>query len=161
LLLPRIVAFALPYVPDAYYREALAWADAYFTPSYFTLLAAASALTLVVMFERRATVAYKLVLAGLVAVMVLSAYVVPVGAAIQQEPIKEAAQLAREQGLNPILWRLNAPSFSVYRGQPTEIREPAPGDVVLTRAQRLEQLPGLGYEVLYAKHGIVLVRIHG
>jgi 4-amino-4-deoxy-L-arabinose transferase-like glycosyltransferase len=161
LLLPQIVRLALPYVPDAYYREALSNADAYFTPGYLGLAAAASGLTLMAMLEPRATVAYKLVLAGLVAVMMLSAYVVPVGGAIQQEPIKEAARLSREQGLEPILWRLNAPSFSVYRGQPTEIREPTPGDVVLTRAQRLSQLPGSGHEVLYAKNGIVLVRIRG
>ncbi len=89
----------------------------------------------------------------------LSAFVVPVGAGMQQEPIKEAALLCREQGLSPILWRLNAPSFSVYRGQPTEDRELRPGDVVLTRAQRLAELPGNGYDVLYEKNGIALVRI--
>ena len=33
------------------------------------------------------------------------------------------------------------------------------GDVVLTKAKRLSELPGLGYEVLYAKNGIVLIRI--
>ena len=91
--------------------------------------------------------------------LALSAFVVPVGAGVQQEPIKEAALLCRERDLSPILWRLNAPSFSVYRGQPTEDRELRPGDVVLTRAQRLAELPGNGYDVLYEKNGIVLVRI--
>ena len=53
--------------------------------------------------------------------------------------------------------RLNAPSFSVYRGAPTATREPRPGDVVLTHAWRL---PGLQkHEVLYEKTGIALVRI--
>ena len=54
------------------------------------------------------------------------------------------------------MWRLNAPSFSVYYGQPTPSREPRAGDVVITKAKRLAELPGLGYEVIYAKNGIVL-----
>jgi hypothetical protein len=47
----------------------------------------------------------------------------------------------------------------VYRGQPTEDRALQAGDVVLTRAQLLAELPGYGYDVLYEKNGIALVRI--
>ena len=92
-------------------------------------------------------------------VLGLSAFVVPVGAGLQQEPIKEAALLSRERGYDVVMWRLNAPSFSVYYGRPTPGREPAPGDVVITKAKRLTELHGLGHEVLYAKNGIVLIRV--
>jgi hypothetical protein len=47
----------------------------------------------------------------------------------------------------------------VYRGAPTASREPLPGDVVLTKAEKLRELPGAGYEVLYSKNGIVLVQV--
>ncbi len=159
LLLPWAVKLALPQVPDAYYREALSNADAYFSTGYFAFTAAALLVTVAAMLERRVPLTQKLVATGLLSVLVLSAFVVPVAAGLQQEPIKEAALLCREQALSPILWRLNAPSFSVYRGLPTEDRELRPGDVVLTRAQRLAELPGNGYDVLYAKNGIALVRI--
>jgi hypothetical protein len=59
-----------------------------------------------------------------------------------------------------ITWRLNAPSFSVYYGQPTPGREPKAGDLVLTKAKRLQELQGLRAEVVYAKNGIVLARIY-
>ena len=159
LLLPSAVHLAIPHVPDAYYREALSNADAYFTPWYFAFIGAALVLTVVAMVERRLPLEHKLLGSGLLGVLVLSAFVVPVGAGLQQEPIKEAAQLCRERDLSPILWRLNAPSFSVYRGKPVEDRELRPGDVVLTRAQRLPELPGNGYDLLYEKNGIALVRI--
>jgi hypothetical protein len=42
---------------------------------------------------------------------------------------------------------------------PVENRELRAGDVVLTRAQRLPELPGNGYDLLYEKNGIALVRI--
>ena len=134
-------------------------AHSYFTRGYFAFTGGAVALMVLAMLERRVRLPDKLVLAGIVSVVVLSAFVVPVGASVQQEPIKAAALLCRERNLSPILWRLNAPSFSVYRGQPTEDRGPRPGDVVLTREQNLAQLPGSGYDVLYAKNGIALVRI--
>jgi hypothetical protein len=58
------------------------------------------------------------------------------------------------------MWRLNAPSFSVYRGAPTPSREPRPGDVVLTKASRLGELPAsLPYDLIYSKRGIVLAKI--
>jgi len=58
------------------------------------------------------------------------------------------------------MWRLNAPSFSVYRGAPTPSRDPRPGDVVLTRSSRLAELPkALAYDVLYSKRGIAVARI--
>ena len=159
LLLPLVVSIALPYVDDSYYREALSNASGYFGVAYFVVCAAAAGLTLYGIFDRRFTTEVKLAVIGIASVFALSAVVVPVGAGLQQEPIKEAARLCRERGMEPIMWRLNAPSFSVYRGQPTQTREPAPGDVVITKAKRLAELPGLGYEVLYAKNGIVLIRI--
>jgi hypothetical protein len=58
------------------------------------------------------------------------------------------------------MWRFNAPSFSVYYGRPTPSREPQPGDIVITKAKRLAELPAYGYEVLYARHGIVLLRMN-
>jgi hypothetical protein len=79
---------------------------------------------------------------------------------VLQAPIKEAALLARARNLEPVMWRLNAPSVSVYRGAPTASREPRPGDVVITKAQRLTELPaGTAHEFIYAKNGIVMVRL--
>jgi 4-amino-4-deoxy-L-arabinose transferase-like glycosyltransferase len=161
LLLPAIVPRVIPLVDDAYYQEMLRNASAYFSPGYFACIAIALLLTLYFMIEPRLALPDKLVTAGIAGVLTMSAFVVPVGAGLQQQPIKEAALLCRERGLHPVLWRLNAPSFSVYRGEPTQTREPLPGDVVLTRSKRLNELPSPAYEVLYSKNGIVLIRMVG
>jgi 4-amino-4-deoxy-L-arabinose transferase-like glycosyltransferase len=161
LALPAIVDFVRPGVNDAYYREALAGVEQYFGAGYFAFAAAAAGLTAYLMLERRFDLSRKLVVSGIVGVVGLSAYVVPVGAGVQQEPIKEAALLARAKGYQVIMWRLNAPSFSVYYGRPTPTREPRPGDIVITKAKSLAELPGYGLDVVYAKNGIVLVRVTG
>jgi len=102
----------------------------------------------------------KLAVFGLAAVASLSTLIVPTIGLAQQGSLKEAAILCREQQLNAVLWRLNAPSFSVYRGAPTPSRDPRPGDVIVTKANRLTELPpALSYDLLYSKRGIVLARI--
>jgi 4-amino-4-deoxy-L-arabinose transferase-like glycosyltransferase len=158
LLLPRIVVLVVPRVEDAYYREALSNAHAYFSPAYFAGIGLALAITLYFMAEPRLRLHDKLAAIGLIGVVVMSAFVVPIGAGLQQDPVREAALFCRQRGLEPILFRFNAPSFSVYRGSPTASRDPVPGDVVLTKAKRLKQLPA-AYDVLYSKNGVVLVRI--
>jgi hypothetical protein len=149
----------VPFVEDPYYQEALSNADAYFDLAYFAAAGLAFAGAIFLMLERRLQLQNKLAAAGIASVVVMSAFVVPVGAGLQQEPVKEAALLCREHGLEPILFRFNAPSFSVYRGGPSASRDPLPGDVVLTKAKRLKQLPYANYDVLYSKNGIVLIRI--
>jgi 4-amino-4-deoxy-L-arabinose transferase-like glycosyltransferase len=161
LVLPFLAARALPWIEDAYYREALADVGQYFGPGYYAYAAVGALLSVYFMLEHRFDLPRKLVISGIVGVVGLSAFVVPVGARIQQEPIKEAALLARDKGYQVIMWRLNAPSFSVYYGRPTPTRDPIPGDIVITKAKRLAELPGYGSEVLYAKNGIVLVRVTG
>ena len=159
--LPLVLDRVLPWVGDPYYRDALAGAHQYFGVGYFAFAAVGAALTLYFMLERRFELSRKVVVSGIVGVIGLSAFVVPVGAGVQQEPIKEAALLARTNGYQVIMWRLNAPSFSVYYGRPTFTREPQPGDFVITKAQRLAELPNMGYEVVYERNGIVLVRLNG
>jgi hypothetical protein len=72
--------------------------------------------------------------------------------------VRQAALLAREHRDPVVTWRVNYPTFSVYYGRPTPSREPRPGDVVLTKAMRLAELP-LPFEPLYSNKGVVLVRI--
>ena len=161
LALPQLVEVSLPRVPDAYYREALSNAGRYFTWGYFAFAGAGAAVTLWFMRDRRIELARKLVVTGILATLGISAFVMPVAAGIQQEPIREAARIARSRNLDVIMWRLNAPSFSVYYGRPTPSREPRPGDIVITKARRLAELPGYGHELIYSKNGIVLVRVTG
>jgi len=160
LLLPTGLEWARPKVADLYYRDALANVGEEFGPAYYVYNAAAVIIVGTLMFDARLASRLKLPLVGAMFAAGLALFLVPVGAAVQQEPIKEAALLARARGWNVIMWRLNAPSFSVYYGQPTVSREPKSGDLVITKAKRLSELQGLQAELLYARNGIVVARVH-
>lgn len=66
--------------------------------------------------------------------------VVPVLAAAQQMPVKQAALRARDMGLPTVTYDTFMPSFSVYRGAPTPHRLPRPGELVFVRRDRVGAL---------------------
>jgi hypothetical protein len=81
-------------------------------------------------------------------------------AELQQGPVKRAALLARQAGWPVRSWRINVPSFSVYRAAITPAADaPRAGDIILTRSDALDSLPPL--RVLFREGGVLLVRIDG
>jgi hypothetical protein len=92
--------------------------------------------------------------------LALAGLLLPAAAAIQQGPVKEAALLARRAGWDVHSWRINVPSFSVYRGAVTPATAaPRAGQVILTRSDALGALGPA--QLLYRKGGIVLARMPG
>jgi hypothetical protein len=159
LFFPNLLAQIAPRIHDAYYRQALGAVLGQFGMAYFAYFGVVAALVVYAMLERHTALPRKLALTGLLAVAGLSTFVVPAVGELQA-PIREAARLARERHFDVVMWRLNAPSFSVYRGAPTPSREPRAGDIIVTRASRLAELPkGTAYDILFSRGGIVLARI--
>jgi 4-amino-4-deoxy-L-arabinose transferase-like glycosyltransferase len=71
-------------------------------------------------------------------------------------PIKRAAQFVAARPENVVQWNLNVPSFSVYRGRITESRAPRPGELAITRADRLPA--DAKVDVLFSEAGVLIVR---
>lgn len=84
----------------------------------------------------------------------------PAVAELQQGPVKRAALVARQAGWSVRGWRIDVPSFSVYRAAVTPAADvPRAGEVLLTRS---DALAGLGpVRVLFREGGVLLVRVGG
>jgi 4-amino-4-deoxy-L-arabinose transferase-like glycosyltransferase len=169
LLLPALLFFALlfhaadiilmlqPKVEDSYVAALLSAPGEAFGLSYRLLLGGAVALVLMLLLENRIAPWFKLLLAGLASMVVFVAALSPAAGILQQQPIREAALIAREVKEPLIMWRLNTPSFNVYSGRSTEKREPGPGEVVLTKTRYVAELPA--HELLYERRGVALARV--
>ncbi len=88
-------------------------------------------------------------------VLVLATVVVPWVGNVLQGPVKAAAAFVRATGEPAVAWRLDVPSFSVYREAVTPRREPMPGELAVTR---IDRVPETGYETLFNKGGVAVVR---
>ena len=100
---------------------------------------------------------YSLLLLGLFMSWDINHYVLPAVAVVQQQPIKEAALLAKENQWNVHHWRIKAPSFSFYRQKPSLHTPPSKNEIVLTKQAHLADFKD--YTTLYLNHGIALIRI--
>jgi hypothetical protein len=80
----------------------------------------------------------------------------PQGVTWFQGPVAAAGTFARNEP-TVVEWNANWPSFSVYRRAPMPVRKPRPGEVVLTRIDRVGELPP--HDILFARREVVLARI--
>lgn len=140
---------------NAYYRAQLAEARSITTPIYYVVTVGALLLWLAVATRSKASIWSRLSIGAVICVGVLTSTVSPWAGTLLQGPVKEAALAARALGGTVVAWRFDAPSISVYRGAVTPQRPPEPGELAITR---IDRLPEAGYETLFRKGGVVLVR---
>ncbi len=163
LFLPALVAQQAAQVSNPYLQELLQRGPEVFGPTYWSraLLIIGSSLILMLFLRRQVPTApcwHWLVLAGLASNALVSTCWLQAAAALQQQPVLEAARLARSlPPSTPLVADNRMPSFAVYSGRPTQNRSPRVGDVLFLKADREASLPP--HDTLYAQGGVRLVRI--
>lgn len=157
LILPLGVERVVPTLRDAYYREALADVRAQFGTGFYVVCSLLFAGSIALMAMQRLSLGVRLLAGGCAVAGLVAGFIVPVVGRVQQEPIREAARLAKERDYHVVMWGLDTPSFIVYTGRLVEKREPKPGEIALAKVKRLPELPA--YDILYQRNGIALVRV--
>ena len=71
-------------------------------------------------------------------------------------PVKRAAQFVSARPQTVVRWNLDVPSFSVYRQAVTAARAPEPGELAITRADRLPA--DAPVKVLFSEAGVLIVQ---
>ena len=140
---------------NTYYRAQLGQALSAAGPGYYAATVGALAIWLLICLRTRITLWNKLLLGATLQVLLLASVVSPWIGQVLQGPVKAAAAVARGQEGDVVAWKIDAPSFSVYRQAVTPSREPEPGEMAITRFDRV---PAEGYEQLFRQGGVALVR---
>ncbi len=155
--LPEISAWLGERSDDAYLTAMLGRASAVADLDYRLWTTAGLLAVLGIALWRRLPPWQGLLIVGAVQVTVLGQAVLPWAGAVQQQPLREAALLAKDLDIPVVMSGVNMPSFTVYRQAVTPRRAPQPGEAVITRVHKMGQWPTA--EVLYQKGGIVLLRL--
>lgn len=159
------------WIHDAFYRAMAAHADA-LTPAYYRPLAWAGVAVVIVALawprrrrdarpivdrERRARrVATRVLESGVIVTILLCAIGAPLFGDVLEGPVKRAALVAKGMPEPAVTWNFHMPSFAVYRERVTPIGAPAPGELALTRVDRLPA--DADVERIFEEGGVVLVR---
>jgi hypothetical protein len=156
-LVPLIAGGIGPFISDEFARVVIAGAVEEFDALYYLMAGLALAAVIAVGLLKKSGLPMKLIITGVLFAALINGYVTPKVAAIMQAPLKSAALLAREKGYEVVMWQMNYPSFSVYYGRPVLRREPRSGDIVITKASKLNEIKQ--HQIIYEKHGVVLTRV--
>ncbi len=98
----------------------------------------------------------RVAIGALIANLVLSMWLAPLMGDLMQGPVKRTALAAREMHEPVVQWNAHWPSFSVYLQAETPIRAPQPGELAVTRKDRLPADAQI--EVLRSEGAVMLVR---
>jgi 4-amino-4-deoxy-L-arabinose transferase-like glycosyltransferase len=157
LAFPAIVAAIKPTVRDPFTAALLTDVDQHFGMLWYGGFGVALAVSLWFMFERRIHMAWRMTVLGMLLTVGVTGLLLPTVAAVQQGPVRDAGVAARDRPETVVMWGLNNPSFNVYANRHVERREPQPGEVAVTRFNRLD--PAVDYEVLFERNGVMLVKV--
>jgi 4-amino-4-deoxy-L-arabinose transferase-like glycosyltransferase len=157
LFLPEIAAAIAPKVHRVFARTLLESAPQLVGPAYRLCFAASIALLLFLAWSGRLKPLALSFLMGILLLIGVNGLVIPLYGKLAQEPVKEAALLAKKLGVPVVMYKTNTPSFILYSGHLVFKRPPKPGETVFTK---ISHLPELGhYDILYKKYGYALVKV--
>ena len=150
------------WIKDGYYRAAALRAEIAL-PDFYRPVAWALLLLALVPLARPwrlgtfgATPADRVLAAAIVATIALCTIAAPYVGEVLQGPVKRAALAARAWPESAVTWNFHMPSFAVYRRRVTPIGTPQPGELALTRIDRLPK--DADVDMLFQEDGVALVK---
>jgi 4-amino-4-deoxy-L-arabinose transferase-like glycosyltransferase len=168
--LPSLMLVLLPFLPTlvqklgamvadprfSFYAAQIARAKAAATPSYYLLTIFGALVAIGLLVYRRWPPLPRALAASAAFAATLGWALIPWIGDLLNAPVKHAAQVAAHLPGIAVQWEIAAPSFSVYRQQVTPARPPEPGELAITRTDRLD--PKVAVDLLYVEGGVALVR---
>ena len=155
--LPEIAAIAQPYIGDEFARLVLAGALPQLGIKHRLIVGTVLLAVVLMPLVRRFPRSYSTILTGILFMGLVNFYAMPLAGRLMQQPVKEAALLAKKHGYQVVMWAASYPSFAVYREEMIVERPLREEDIILTKANKLDKIKQ--YRIIYQKNGIVLARV--
>ena len=161
LLLPWVNA------PNHYLEATLALGTQVFAPWLGVVAVALGLLAVMSIWLARSNAIHGILVSAVAVVLSVNFVAMPVIAAAQQQPVKNAAEFAltNHPDREFVAWRIDMPSFSVYSDRIVPKAPPMEGQLVFTKRDKLDSLAQQVTDAtvmpVFSDGGIVLVLIGG
>lgn len=161
-LLPLTFAPAAAHLSKPFDQAVLALAATEYTGIFIGLSVLAVGTALALWLWRSQTYLDRLLIGAGASMLTFNFLLLPLIGAAQQEPVRQAALLARTLGGPVVSYGINMPSFSVYRDAIVPRRAPRRGELVFTQVGQEAALAALPAHIqptlLFSRGGIALYR---
>jgi hypothetical protein len=157
LFLPDAVRLIWDMVKDVYFKALIDDAWHVFGLEYRLTTGLILLCVFLLLFMKKFAADRLLIVSGYLLTFLAVHLIWPVVGEIQQQPVKNAAQFVQQKGIDPVMWSMDNPSFSVYRQEVTPWRKPENGEYAITRINKLKKLNA--YEIIFKQGGVVIVHV--
>ncbi len=159
-LLPLLFSYAAQQSSKPFDKAVLELATTEYNLVFQLVTAAGLSLAAALYLLKKIDYPSRLLIGAATTMLTFNFLLLPLLGAAQQEPVREAALLAKKIGGPVVSYGINMPSFSVYREAIVPRRKPQRGELVFTRIDSQEDLLKLDETVqpvrLYSKGGVAL-----
>ncbi|GLU51084.1 glycosyl hydrolase [Dyadobacter frigoris] len=157
-IIPFLIQGVIPKIDDGYTVEILKGVSSEFDIFYAITMLLLITILIIVWVKKDWGLQIRMGVVGLITLFTINILWMPRLGALLQQPVKEAALIAKENGFkNIVIFNHYNPSFHFYSGLYAEERDPKAGEIVFGRKPRLKEFPV--DTIFYEKYGIVLARI--
>ncbi len=157
VLAPFAIPHALEYIRDEFAAIVVSAASKQIGWSYWAPVLGTLAVTVAVLVAKPVSPQKSLLATGFAFMLLVNMSLMPLAGKIAQQPVKEAAMIARANGYDVVMWKINVYSFLVYTQKKAPQRRPMPGEIVLTKVNKLKQIKS--YDLLFEKNGVALAKV--
>ncbi|MFT5082587.1 MAG: hypothetical protein ACI9Y1_000613 [Lentisphaeria bacterium] len=159
--LPFILQHAIEQTKNVYEHEVISLAAETFLSSYVYISLALAIAAAIVMFNPRFSRLTKILLGSTMLMLNANFVLAPVMATAQQQPVYQAAKIAKTFDGDVVSFKTDMPSFSVYANRIVRKTDaPKPGDLVFARISAEKKLfdlePNIEKKIIFNESGIAL-----
>lgn len=159
VLIPFLIQGFIPKIDDEYAVDIIKGASSEFDIFYAILMLLLITILIIIWVKKAWDLQIRMAVVGLIMLFTINILWMPRLGALLQQPVKDAALIAKENGFkNIVIFNHYNPSFHFYSGLYASEREPKNGEIIFGRKPSLKEFPI--DTVFYEKYGIVLARIN-
>lgn len=157
-IIPFLIQGFIPKIDDEYAVEIIKGVSSEFDIFYAITMLLLITMLIIIWVKKDWDLQIRMSVVGLIMLFTINILWMPRLGALLQQPVKEAALIAKEKGFkNIVIFNHYNPSFHFYSGLYASDREPKAGEVVFGRKPRLKEYPI--DTIFYEKYGIVLAKV--
>ncbi|MFH0996515.1 MAG: glycosyltransferase family 39 protein [Pseudomonadota bacterium] len=157
MIFPLAIPLVMPHVRDDFAVCMMGAGQPLFGAGYYAFCGLLTVSVMLLFFAKQTGSLRPAIVVSFAYLILINLVLMPRIGGLMQSPVREAALIASRLPERAVMWGHTLPSFMFYTHKLVQMRQPVPGDLLITKKTRLAEAGA--HEILYEKNCIVLARM--